>query len=511
MRTFRLRFWLPFIIFLVFTLLLFAFSFFQYRNFQSNLEERSLMFIKEKLIRSGDRLERFYNNHLDYLVNTEVDDLKLSEDLNSMALVDNGGVVIVGSQVEWTGMSVRKSIPVFNDSLFNLAKRYDKQEINLSSDGFHVYVYEPILLPAQNGEIRSTRHGVLFCDFDLTYLKTKLFFDFLMQVLFVWGLGFVLLTFLYLVFYYGLTLPFRHLKSVINEFGLGKYSARAIFSGKGEFYEIGNAFNKMAIDVTAQQEKLKDLLEEEIQIENDLRIAKCKAEESDRLKSAFLANMSHEIRTPMNGILGFADLLKDSSLSSSEQQQYLSIIEVSGRRMLNLLNDLIDISKIESGQMTVYESAVDINEINKTVFDFFSLEAQGKGLGLQYENSLSDDKAIIKTDKDKFYAVLSNVLKNAIKYTDQGKIDFGYQLKDGWIEYFVKDTGIGVPEDRQLAIFDRFVQADIADSMAKQGAGLGLSISKAFVEMLGGKIWVESYDGKGSCFYFTIPYRVQEN
>jgi PAS domain S-box-containing protein len=240
--------------------------------------------------------------------------------------------------------------------------------------------------------------------------------------------------------------------------------------------------------------------------EQELLIAKDKAEESDRLKSAFLANMSHEIRTPMNGILGFASLLQEPDLTGTEQKQYLGIIEKSGIRMLKIINDIIDISKIESGQMHILITKTEINDQIEDIYNFFKPEAEQKGIKLLLRKTLPGQKAIVETDKEKVFAILTNLVKNAIKYTPDGFIEFGYHLKDEFIEYFVKDTGIGIPMDRQNAIFERFIQADIHDVRAFQGAGLGLSISSAYVEMLGGKMWLESKPGLGSTFYFTIPF-----
>ena len=237
--------------------------------------------------------------------------------------------------------------------------------------------------------------------------------------------------------------------------------------------------------------------------------AKDKAEQSDKLKSAFLANMSHEIRTPMNGILGFAGLLKEPDLTGKEQQEYIGIIEKSGARMLNIINNIIDIAKIESGIVEVDLHESNINEQIDFIYNFFKPEVEKKNIKLLYRNALTTNEAVITTDREKLYAILTNLVKNAIKYTFKGSIEIGYTLKDAnpaELEFYVADTGIGIPKDRQDAIFERFIQADITDKEAYQGAGLGLSISKAFVEMLGGKIRVESEEGRGSKFYFTIPY-----
>ncbi len=240
--------------------------------------------------------------------------------------------------------------------------------------------------------------------------------------------------------------------------------------------------------------------------EQELITAKLHAEESDRLKSAFLANMSHEIRTPMNGILGFASILKEPDLTGEQQQEYISIIEKSGARMLNIINDIVDISKIEAGLMKLDFKESNINEQIEYIYTFFKPEVEAKGMKLSFKTPLPVKEATITTDREKVYAILTNLVKNAIKYSKEGTIELGYERMGDDIQFYVKDTGIGIPKDRQEAIFERFIQADIADKMARQGAGLGLSISKAYVEMLNGKIWVESVEGTGSTFYFTLPY-----
>ena len=256
-------------------------------------------------------------------------------------------------------------------------------------------------------------------------------------------------------------------------------------------------------------EELNDNLEKKIEERTcELIKAKERAIESDRLKSAFLANMSHEIRTPMNGILGFSELLKNPDLSGEKQQQYISIIEKSGDRMLNTINNIVDISKIESGLMEVVIEKTNVNEQIEYIYQFFKPEVEAKNMTFSFNNTLALEEVNIKTDKEKLFAILINLVKNAIKYSDEGSIEFGYHKKENILEFYVKDTGIGVPKNRQEAIFERFIQADINDKMAKQGAGLGLSISKAFVKALGGEMWLESEENVGSTFYFTLPYKI---
>ena len=216
--------------------------------------------------------------------------------------------------------------------------------------------------------------------------------------------------------------------------------------------------------------------------------------------------MSHEIRTPMNGILGFSELLNDPTLSGDQQQEYIRIIEKSGAHLLNIINDIIDISKIEAGQMKLTFIESNINEQIEFIYTFFKPEVDAKGISFFYENALSTEESVMNTDKEKVFAILTNLVKNAIKYSKEGSIKLGYTQKGDFLEFYVKDTGIGIPPDRQEAIFERFIQADLTDKHACQGAGLGLAISKAYVEMLGGIMWVESEEGKGSTFYFTLPW-----
>jgi PAS domain S-box-containing protein len=239
----------------------------------------------------------------------------------------------------------------------------------------------------------------------------------------------------------------------------------------------------------------------------DVELIKSKelAEQSNLLKTAFLANMSHEIRTPMNGILGFASLLKEQNLSGEDQHTYINLIEKSGTRMLNLINDLIDISKVESGLMELSFTYTNLNNKLNFLYQFFKAEAGQKGLELIVESTITQKDAFVLTDQNKLFSILSNLIKNALKFTKTGSIKFGCELKGDNYEFFIRDTGIGIAKEKRKIIFDRFMQADSSLSRGFEGAGLGLSISKAYVEMLGGEIWLESEVGVGSCFCFTLP------
>lgn len=241
-----------------------------------------------------------------------------------------------------------------------------------------------------------------------------------------------------------------------------------------------------------------------------LILAKEKAEESDRLKTAFLANMSHEIRTPMNAIIGFSDLLAEDDLTPEDKIDFISKIKNSGRSLMALINDIIDIAKIESGQLKVVDSACDINNLLTDLLGTFQelKNVSGKN-GISLNLILPEDKGklMIITDPMRLQQVLTNLLSNAMKFTEFGSIDFGYTLQDASLSFFVKDSGIGILRSKQKLLFQRFSQLDPSTTRKYGGTGLGLAISKNLVDLLGGTIGIESNPGKGSLFYFSIPYK----
>ncbi|MCF8332289.1 MAG: PAS domain S-box protein [Bacteroidales bacterium] len=280
----------------------------------------------------------------------------------------------------------------------------------------------------------------------------------------------------------------------------------------GEFYwedlsisPIFNKNNKITHFVSVRE----DITEKKKMIE-DLQLAKQKAEESDRLKSAFLANVSHEIRTPMNGILGFTDILREPGVTKEEYDKYIEIIFKSGQRLMNTVNDIVEISKIEAGIVNVDYVEFNVNNVIRDIVNNCRPDAERKGLSMKTDKLLPEAKTFIKTDREKVESIINNLVNNAVKYTTTGEINVGCFIEDAQIEFYVRDTGEGVPEDRKHAIFNRFEQADISDSHAFEGSGLGLSISKSYVDMLGGDIWVESEESNGSVFCFRIPLHQTE-
>jgi len=247
-----------------------------------------------------------------------------------------------------------------------------------------------------------------------------------------------------------------------------------------------------------------DITERKI-TEQELLISKDKAEESDKLKTAFLQNMSHEIRTPLNGIIGFSSLLNSPDLSADDIAEFTEMISISGNRLIEIVNNILDISKIQTGQVNIEKKVVVINSIFSDILTFFSHFTKEKNLIMNYTNQ-NDHNRTLFTDETKLNQILTNLVNNAVKFTKTGSIDFGYEIKDNDIEFFVRDTGIGILPEMQNQIFDRFIQAENSVSRGYEGAGLGLAICRGLVELLGGKIWVVSEFGKGTTFYFTLPY-----
>jgi len=275
-------------------------------------------------------------------------------------------------------------------------------------------------------------------------------------------------------------------------------------------YKAINELNKKFI---SEGEKNKELLQnaQVIHLQNEeIKLAKEKAEESNRLKSAFLSNMSHEIRTPMNAVLGFTEILKSTELNK-KQTDYIKIIESSGKHLLNLINDIIDISKLESNQIKIEESKCNLNFMLDELRDFFVLnliKENKEHIKIILNKGFNDNQDKIYIDGLRLKQILINLISNAVKFTNDGEIEISYTLnQDSMILFSIKDSGIGIPNEELDMIFERFRQSDESTERKYGGTGLGLAIAKACTNLLNGKIWAESVKNEGSAFFFTVPYK----
>lgn len=257
----------------------------------------------------------------------------------------------------------------------------------------------------------------------------------------------------------------------------------------------------------AVQAIVRDITERK-RVETELIKAKEKAEESDNLKTAFLHNISHEIRTPMNAIVGFSALVTEPGLTSDTVNSYLKIIVDSSEQLLSIVNDIIEISNIEVGIMKSGTTEINLNLELISIYQHFNSKAIEKGITFTLHTGIPDNRSAIEADSQKLNHVLSNLLSNAFKFTRSGKIGFGYRVTGKNLEFFVSDTGIGINEAHFNKIFERFYQVESSATRAYEGTGLGLAITKAYVEFMGGHIWLTSQQGRGSTFYFTIPFNV---
>jgi PAS domain S-box-containing protein len=273
------------------------------------------------------------------------------------------------------------------------------------------------------------------------------------------------------------------------------------FTTAVDITDLKNAENA----ILKQNDKYAKLNNEYIKLNEQLVQAKTKAEEADQLKSAFLANMSHEIRTPMNAIVGFASFLLEEDFSNEEKLNFAKTIIKNGDYLLKLINDIIDLSKINAGQVSISNNPTDITKMCIDMADLFKALIKNKTKDtVELILNIPHKKCTINTDEIRLKQVIINLINNAIKFTDKGIIEFGFEEASDCVKFFVKDSGIGISKNKIKEIFERFNQASEQTEKLYGGTGLGLAISKSFVELLGGQIWVDSEPDIGSTFHFTI-------
>ncbi len=254
--------------------------------------------------------------------------------------------------------------------------------------------------------------------------------------------------------------------------------------------------------------------ERTLELENkniELQIAKEKAEESTRLKTAFLNNISHEIRTPLNGILGFGQLLSNEQLLPQEREKYLTMLEESSNRLITTVTNFIDISQLQSKSQTVFKTAILPENIIEEIVSIFKERNKKNGVNIDYQTPINTYDIYLNTDKELLHKILFHLVDNAVKFTQVGTINIGFEQEETNLKFFIKDTGIGIENSKKEFIFNEFEQGKSSSNRGYEGSGLGLSVAKGYIELLGGKIWVESELGKGTTFYFSLPLQTDGN
>jgi len=303
----------------------------------------------------------------------------------------------------------------------------------------------------------------------------------------------------------------------INEFidavmkvARGDYSVQVGLSDENDDLDaLGIGINMMVDDIRKNKGVRRE--NEEIKRLNaQLKAAKEKAEESDRLKSAFLANMSHEVRTPLNSIIGFSELLVDSDFDQDQKNEFIQHIIANGNNLLSIISDILDISKMESGEIKIRKIHINARQFVSALKDQFSFQVESKNLELKLVLPDNAEETSIFADPDRLNQIFNNLISNALKFTTKGGIEIGYQPDGTMVEFYVKDTGIGIPTAYHYTIFERFRQVDTGNTRTYGGNGLGLAITKNLIELMGGTIRLESEPEKGSKFYFNVPIRNKE-
>ncbi|MCF6240759.1 MAG: ATP-binding protein [Bacteroidales bacterium] len=449
----------------------------------------------------------------------------------------NGIVVINPSDLHKNNILPKAIIEKFivDDSVYNLSKKADieagkqhfifkytaicfknpkKVRFKFKLEGFDKHWIET------DNKIRSVNYTNLkygeykfmlkACNNDGVWIQKPVYYSFVIKPYFyetAWfkiGVSFVFLALIYLIYRLRISKIKQNeekLKKIVKE-RTAKISAqkREIETQNEEILQINNVLYKQKNELEKHKNNLEELVKERT---NELEKAKLKAEESDKLKTAFLNNMSHEIRTPLNGILGFTQILKLKDIGEENKEKYFDIVIESANQLLNIVDEIIYISKIQAGIEKPNLKKIKISDVCSDIDSYFNQIAKSKKISFKKNMPYTD--LVLNTDIDKLKQILSILLNNAFKFTKKGFVEYGYVKKENLIEFFVKDSGIGIDEKMRDKIFYKFRQGIESLTREHGGLGLGLSISKAYVELLGGKIWFESEVNKGTCFYFTHP------
>lgn len=466
-----------------------------------------------------------------------------NKDLIGVVILDSSKKILVSTQQSWIQLPITSKNFKLSDTEYalllanlNNSSKDNKNISFFSPDYEKLLIFLPVSLSNNEKGTMISCYNFNRAEKEMTtkYRNTGYLY-FIVMLFSSIGLGIIL--------YYIIIARLNKLIHVMDAFSKGNYDVRIFSKGMGEMSFLYEQFNRLATalktEIAERIQIEKSLRDRELELKNsnkeyliineelsekndkivamyhDLIVAKDKAEESDRLKSAFLANVSHEIRTPMNAIIGFADLLDDDSFDNETKKQFTHTIKTRSADLLNIINDILDLSRLESGSLKVESLPGSVSEILNELITYYNTKNKNiskKPIIFNLRNSLPIEQDEIITDFNRLKQVLMNLIDNAFKFTSEGLIEIGCKLKDPeTLLFYVKDTGIGIPQKKLEVVFERFRQATDAYLSSKfGGTGLGLSISKGLIELMEGEIWVESKEGKGTIFFFTIPLKLKD-
>lgn len=469
-----------------------------------------------------------------------ISDLPINKDLIGAVVLDSSKKILVSTEQSWAKSSITSKNFNLSDTGYTLLLSNINKSLNTNTK---IAFFSPdhakllILLPVS---LSNKENGTMVACYNFEKAEkgmiTKYQNTSFLHLLVLFFSSIILGVFLY----YIIIARLNKLIRVMDALSKGDYDIRISSKGIGEISLLSEQFNKLAsvlkteiaerIEVEKalreREQELKSsnrkylIINEELSEKNakivamyhDLIEAKDKAEESDRLKSAFLANVSHEIRTPMNAIIGFSDLLDDESFDKESRKQFTHTIKTRSADLLNIINDILDISRLESGSLKVDNQSGSVSSILNELISYYTTKNKNiakKPIIFNLRNDLPPELDEIITDFNRLKQVIMNLVDNACKFTSEGLIEIGCKPKDTeTLLFYVKDTGMGIPQKKLGLIFERFKQAtDTHLSNKFGGTGLGLSISKGLIELMEGEIWVDSTEGKGTVFFFTIPLK----
>lgn len=414
------------------------------------------------------------------------------------------------------GISDLNEFKLLKDEIFYLNKliedlvsinyrKYDNDSFKKSEAEIHKFAH-PTLLKLKKIENTSMSNLANLLEL-LSILSDKVFYL---------SLALTILLILMSVFsgwwiFQSISNPIEKLKKAFQEIKEGNYQTKIRISENDEIGSLVKSFNSLS---QALEESKNELIGKNLELQNinqTLVVSKEKAEQADKLKSSFLANMSHEIRTPLNGIIGYADLLRNPNKTPEKQLRYVDMIKNCGKQLLRIINDILDISRIEAGTMKINESSVELNQLIDDTRNWLETESIRLGKNFKIKVFKAVERNLyIRADEQRLRQILTNLSDNALKYTSDGEISFAYTNNGDMLEFMVKDTGIGIKEDQYPYLFDRFNHQTNNIVPKDGGTGLGLAICKGLVEIMGGKIWIESEPGKGTQVNFTLPFHPDE-